>query len=144
MKSSSNFSHPLWRTKKSPNLETWWSKLVQLRCEIKDKKLLLNLLLECSKREREKNNETMESEQQTGVMVTFLRTNEWKTKQNPDKPFSPQPAIFHSNLSLLSLIRVLLEAKGIESIFVTEHKSSCVKYAIKQAPSCNMWATPLN
>lgn len=36
-------------------------------------------------------------------MVKYLKTNKWKTKQNPDNPFSLQPAIFHSNLSQVSV-----------------------------------------
>lgn len=33
-------------------------------------------------------------------MVKYLKTNKWKTKHNP---FSLQPAIFHSNLSQISV-----------------------------------------
>lgn len=111
----------------------------------KGQNLLLNLVLECSKKKgKTENNETIESGQEPGVTVKFLKTNKWKTKQYPDNLWFAQPAIFHNNLSHLSLIRVLMEDQGSWKLFVIQYKCAHVKCAIPLAPLCTVWATPLN
>lgn len=120
-KGISNFSYPLWKTRKPPNLETWWPKLVQLRNEIKDR--------DCESltvhREKTKDSEAMESRQENWSNGEVSKNKSMKKQNKILKAFYPQPAIFHSNL-LQTQIRVLLDNQGDWKHFTVQYKCSYV------------------